>query len=79
MSLEALLEPKKPAAQRRCKVGLLLDSLDDKYREGLETLLSDDSWSPNQLYAYLSREVELEDAPSADVIRRHRGEVCACS
>lgn len=65
----------KPSANHRCKVGSVLNLLDQSDADLLRGYLEDENWSSNHLANSLrEREVYL----SIHTILKHRKGLCAC-
>lgn len=79
MNLEALLEPVEPKQKPLCKVGRILDQLEDPYKSALfgliETKVADGGLSDDALAARM-KTAGLEIG--AKSLWTHRRRLCAC-
>lgn len=72
--LDVLLEPVQRPQSKPCKLGVIIESLDEPYKTALNGLLESDV--SDQLVAGRCREAGLD--ASYSIVYRHRRKQCRC-
>lgn len=79
MNLEVLLEPHNLKRSKPCKVQVIIDSLEGKYRDAVESMLAKQYADGGMTDDEISTRFNLAGiAVGSTTIRKHRKATCSC-